>query len=322
MEKRYDIVSIGEILIDMTEIGKNDQGVGLFAANPGGAPANVAVAASKLGAKTAFIGKTGNDPLGNGLRTVLEKNGVDVSGLFTDKTVPTTIAMVSVDESGERDFTFLRDPGADIMLSPEELPVELIQSSKVLHFGSVSLTDEPERSATLKAAELAHEAGVTVSYDPNYRAALWNDTDRALEEIKAALPLADILKVSDEELLLLTGTSHLELGSKALAEAGPWLVLITMGADGVFYRMGSNTGHVPSRRITVADTNGAGDTFFGAALTKLTQLEDMRAVTALRLEEILRFANGAASITTSRSGAIPAMPMLAEVDAVLDGRVF
>lgn len=317
MEKRYDLVTIGEILIDMTEIGKNDQGVSLFAANPGGAPANVAVAASKLGAKSAFIGKTGKDPLGNVLRRALEKNQVDVSGLFEDQIVPTTIAMVSVDEKGERDFTFLRDPGADIMLSSEDLPVKLIQDSKVLHFGSVSLTAEPERSATLKAVEMAREAGITVSYDPNYRTALWDDANRALEEIKAALPLADILKVSDEEMLLLTGTSHLELGSKALAEFGPWLVLVTMGADGVFYRMGGNTGHVPSRRVTVADTNGAGDTFLGAALTKLTQLEDMRAVTPSQLEEILRFANTAASITTSRSGAIPAMPVLAEVEADL-----
>ena len=318
MEKKYDIVSVGEILIDMTEIGKNEKGSSLFAANPGGAPANVAVAASRLGAKTAFIGKTGNDPLGQSLRSVLEKNGVDVSGLSTDKSVPTTIAMVSVDENGERDFTFLRNPGADIMLSAEELPEELIKNSKILHFGSVSLTDEPERSATLRAAEIARAAGVTVSYDPNYRAALWDNEEKALEEMKAALPLADIVKVSDEELLLLTGTSHLELGSKALAEAGPWLVLVTMGADGVFYRMGSSTGHVPGRRVTVADTNGAGDTFFGAVLTKLTGLSDMHAMAVQQLEVILRFANTAASITTSRSGAIPAMPTLVETLEALD----
>lgn len=318
MEKKYDIVSVGEILIDMTEIGKNEKGSSLFAANPGGAPANVAVAASRLGAKTAFIGKTGNDPLGQGLRNVLEKNGVDTAGLSVDKAVPTTIAMVSVDENGERDFTFLRNPGADIMLSSDELPEEMIKNSKILHFGSVSLTDEPERSATLQAAEIARAAGVTVSYDPNYRAALWDNEERALQEMKAALPLADIVKVSDEELQLLTGTSHLELGSKALAEAGPWLVLVTLGADGVFYRMGGNTGHVPGRRVTVADTNGAGDTFFGAVLTKLTGLSDMRAMAVQQLEVILRFANAAASITTSRSGAIPAMPTLAETLAALD----
>lgn len=318
MEKKYDIVSVGEILIDMTEIGKNEKGSSLFAANPGGAPANVAVAASRLGAKTAFIGKTGNDPLGQGLRNVLEKNGVDTAGLSVDKAVPTTIAMVSVDENGERDFTFLRNPGADIMLSSDELPEEMIKNSKILHFGSVSLTDEPERSATLRAAEIARAVGVTVSYDPNYRAALWDNEERALQEMKAALPLADIVKVSDEELQLLTGTSHLELGSKALAEAGPWLVLVTLGADGVFYRMGGNTGHVPGRRVTVADTNGAGDTFFGAVLTKLTGLSDMRAMAVQQLEVILRFANAAASITTSRSGAIPAMPTLAETLAALD----
>ena len=226
--------------------------------------------------------------------------------------------MLSVDENWERDFTFLRNPGADIMLSSDELPEEMIKNSKILHFGSVSLTDEPERSATLRAAEIARAAGVTVSYDPNYRAALWDNEERALQEMKAALPLADIVKVSDEELQLLTGTSHLELGSKALAEAGPWLVLVTLGADGVFYRMGGNTGHVPGRRVTVADTNGAGDTFFGAVLTKLTGLSDMRAMAVQQLEVILRFANAAASITTSRSGAIPAMPTLAETLAALD----
>lgn len=317
MEKKYDLVAVGEVLIDMTETGKTEAGSSVFAANPGGAPANVAVAASKLGAKAAFIGRTGPDPLGEGLREVLEANGVDVSGMSVDKAVPTTIAMVSLDENGERDFTFLRNPGADITLSPEHLPREMIESAKILHFGSVSLTAEPERSATLAAVEIAKQAGNLISYDPNYRPPLWPDEKTAVAEMKAAVPLCDILKVSDEEMVLLSGSGNLSQGSAALTEMGPFLVLITLGADGVFYRMGASTGHISGRQVTVADTNGAGDTFFGAVLCELAKLPDPEEVTVPELEKILRFANYAASVTTSRSGAIPAMPGRQEVEELL-----
>ena len=317
MEKKYDVVAVGEVLIDMTETGKTENGSSVFVANPGGAPANVAVAASRLGAKAAFIGRTGTDPLGEGLRNVLEANGVDVSGMSADPAVPTTIALVSLDEKGERDFTFLRNPGADITLSADHLPPEVVGAGKILHFGSVSLTAEPERSATLAAVEMAKKAGALVSYDPNYRPPLWPDEKTAVAEMKAAIPLCDVLKVSDEEMVLLSGSGNLSQGSASLTEMGPFLVLVTLGADGVFYRMGASTGHIAGRQVTVADTNGAGDTFFGAVLCELSKLPDPEKVTVPELEKILLFANYAASVTTSRSGAIPAMPDRQEVEKLL-----
>ncbi len=317
MERKYDLVSIGEVLIDMTETGEIESGSALFAANPGGAPANVAVVAARLGAKSAFIGRTGQDPLGDGLRNVLEANGVDISGMSVDPTAPTTLALVSLDEKGERNFTFLRSPGADTTLSADSLPIELIGEGKILHFGSVGLTVEPERTAVLTAVQYARQAGNLISYDPNYRPPLWPDEKIAVDEMKAAVPLCDILKVSDEEMVLLSGSGNFSQGSATLSEMGPFLVLVTLGADGVFYRMGGNTGHIPGRQVNVVDTNGAGDTFFGAVLTEMSKLPDPRAITVPQLEEILRFANVAASVTTSRSGAIPAMPSRAEVEEIL-----
>ena len=201
-----DIVAIGEVLIDLTQTGVNQLGVGQYAANPGGAPANLAVAASRLGARTAFVGKVGRDAFGNYLRAVLNENHVDTTGLLTDEREHTTLAVVSVDETGERSFTFYRDPSADVNLDAREIPEDLLKNTRVLHFGSVSLTAEPARSATLYAAKKARENGCLVSYDPNYRASLWGCPEEAVREMKDALPLCDILKISDEELPLLTGT--------------------------------------------------------------------------------------------------------------------
>lgn len=308
-----DIVAIGEVLIDLTQRGVDEQGVGQFAANPGGAPANLAVAAARLGARTAFIGKVGADAYGKYLRTVLEENGVDTQGLLEDPKEPTTLAVVSVDETGERSFSFYRDPSADVNLKPEEIPAALLKNTRVLHFGSVSLTAEPARSATLYAARTARENGCLVSYDPNYRASLWSSQQEAVRVMKAALPLCDILKISDEELPLLTGTNDPEMGSQILAEQGIRLIFITLGADGAFFRLGEQTGSVPGIRVKVGDTNGAGDTFFGAALSKLVK-ENLDQLTMERLTRIAAFANKAASITTSRHGAIPAMPRLEEVE--------
>ena len=308
-----DIVSIGEVLIDLTQRGVDEQGVGQFAANPGGAPANLAVAAARLGASTAFIGKVGADAYGKYLRTVLEENGVDTQGLLEDPKEPTTLAVVSVDETGERSFSFYRDPSADVNLKPEEIPAALLKDTRVLHFGSVSLTAEPARSATLHAARTARENGCLVSYDPNYRASLWSSQEEAVRVMKAALPLCDILKISDEELPLLTGTTDPEMGSRILAEQGIRLIFITLGAEGAFFRLGDRTGSVPGIRVKVGDTNGAGDTFFGAALSKLVK-ENLDQLTMERLTQIAAFANKAASITTSRHGAIPAMPRLEEVE--------
>lgn len=307
-----DITSIGEVLIDLTQTGFNQNGIPLFAANPGGAPANVAVAAARLGAKTAFAGKVGRDGFGNYLRQVLADNGVDVSGLRTGAQA-TTMAIVSVDPSGERDFQFVR--GCDAALTPEEVDAEEIFHSKILHFGSVSLTQGSARNATIFAARSAHQAGVLVSYDPNYRAALWPSEGEAREWMCIPLPLVDVLKISDEELPLLTGSRDLEEGTRLLEERGIQLILVTLGSEGVFCRWKGACWQQPGVAVKVADTNGAGDTFFGAVLSRLCQrnkkpLEDLEAP---ELKEILTFANRAAALTCSRSGAIPAMPTLEEM---------
>lgn len=307
----FDITAVGEILIDLTQSGVNERGIPQFDANPGGAPANLAVAASRLGAKTAFVGKVGKDSFGSSLRACLEENGVDTSHLATDPKEHTTLAVVAVDSTGERHFSFYRDPSADVNLAKED--VSQLPDSRFLHFGSVSLTAEPARSATLFAAETAREKGAVISYDPNYRANLWPDEVTAIERMKQPLPLVDILKVSDEELPLLTGTSDLEAGTAMLAAQGIRLILVTLGPDGAFYRFRGQTGTVPGVPCKVADTNGAGDTFFGALLSRLAREESLDALSIAKLESAIAFANKAASLTTSRPGAIPAMPSLGEM---------
>ena len=308
-----DITAIGEILIDLTQSGRTEQGIPRFDANPGGAPANLAVAASRLGAKTAFIGRVGKDSYGEFLRRTLEENRVDVSGLSVDPVQHTTLAIVTLDETGERSFSFYRDPSADVNLRVEDAPAALLSDTRILHFGSVSLTAEPSRSATLEAAKMAKEHGAWISYDPNYRASLWSDESTAIRQMLEPLPLVDILKVSDEELPLLTGLTDPERGSARLAEKGAKLVLVTLGAEGAFYRFGGKIGHIPGLKVTVGDTNGAGDTFFGALLSQLVKRERLEALTQQELEAMIAFANRAAAITTGRHGAIPAMPTLAEM---------
>lgn len=285
----------------------------MLAANPGGAPANVAVAAARLGAQTAFCGKVGRDGFGSYLSQVLQENGVNISGLHTSKT-PTTMAVVTLSQEGERSFRFVR--GADVELCPEEIDIRSLANTKVLHFGSVSLTAGAARSATIFAARQARQQGVLVSYDPNYRASLWESEEDAVEWMRNPLPLVDLIKLSEEELPLLTGTADPEAASRYLEELGIQLVLITMGEKGAFYRWQGKTGLVPGVATKVADTNGAGDTFLGAALSRLTARGDrpLENLTAEELEKVLAFANRAASITCSRSGAIPAMPTLDELE--------
>lgn len=308
-----DITALGEILIDLTQCGINEQGIPQFTANPGGAPANLAVAAARLGAKTTFIGKVGRDSFGGYLRSCLEENGVDATGLTTDPLRNTTLAVVALDAAGERNFSFYRESSADVNLSAEDIPLSLLADTRFFHFGSVSLTCEPAYSATLYAAQKAKENGAILSYDPNYRASLWPDKQTAIVRMQEPLTLVDVLKVSDEELPLLTGTTDLEAGSAILAAKGIRLVLVTLGAKGSFYWYQGHTGQVPGVPCKVGDTNGAGDTFFGAFLSRLAKHSDLHTLTILELEEMLAFANRAASITTSRHGAIPAMPMLEEV---------
>lgn len=306
------IVTIGEILIDLTQTGFNQQNIPMYAANPGGAPANVAVAAARLGADTAFMGMVGSDGFGSYLAQVLEENRVNTQGLRVGQGA-TTLAVVSVNSQGERSFQFMR--GADANLTPDQVDGDLIAGAGVLHFGSVSLTADPARSATLHAVEEAKAQGVTVSYDPNYRAALWEDQEEAVAWMRRPLDQVDILKLSDEEMELLSGYGDPQQCSQAMADKGISLVLITLGSEGVFYRFRGHTGVVPGVPTKVADTNGAGDTFFGAVLSRLSLRPQgvLEGLEVPELEDILAFANRAASVTCSRSGAIPAMPTLEEV---------
>ena len=307
-----DITAIGEILIDLTQIGTDSQGVGLFAAYPGGAPANVAVAAARLGASCAFLGKVGRDGFGDTLIRTLRDNGVDADGVCRGD-LPTTMATVTISPQGERSFRFLR--GSNQTLDTREAEDHLPEHTAFLHFGSVSLTAGPSRSATIFAARQARANGALISFDPNYRPALWPSQESAVEWMTLPLPLVDIIKLSDEELSLVTGTEDLEIGCLALARKGIRLVLVTLGAKGVFYRWHGNTGLVPGVPVQVADTNGAGDTFLGAVLSWLARRTPgpLEGLSLAELEEILFFANRAAALTCSRSGAIPAMPTLAEL---------
>ena len=313
------IMTLGEVLIDLTQTGTDNKGIPQFAAFPGGAPANVAVAASRLGAQTGFIGKIGKDAFGAQLRKTLETDYVDTAFLFESEEVPTTLAIVSVDANGERSFSFFRDPGADTQLLKEEAIAFLNRELPfILHFGSLSLTTEPSRSAALEAAQRAREKGVLISYDPNYRAALWDSEETAVNWMKTPLNMIDVLKISDEELLLLTGTDDLEEGSRILGEYGLSLIMITLGSEGVFYRCKGNSGEgdlygiVPAEEVSVCDTNGAGDTFLGAVLAQIASNGSIPAERE-HLEAMLTFANRAAALTCSRPGAIPAMPTLAEL---------
>ncbi|MGX8774066.1 MAG: carbohydrate kinase family protein [Bacillota bacterium] len=309
-------MTLGEVLIDLTQTGIDEKSIPQYKAFPGGAPANVAVAASRLGAAAGFTGKIGRDSFGAQLRKALEDDSVDTACLFETEDVPTTLAIVSVDEKGERSFSFYRTPGADTQLTAAEAVgfLDAADLPKILHFGSLSLTAEPSRQAALTAVKEARENGVLISYDPNYREALWPDEEEAVFWMKAPLKMVDILKISDEELVLLTGTDNLDEGSGILAGYGIRLIMITLGSEGVYYRFGDICGTVAAEKVTVCDTNGAGDTFLGAVLAKLVESGAADIVTDEEtLREILAFANRAAAITCSRAGAIPAMPTREEL---------
>ena len=240
--------------------------------------------------------------------------------MLTDASAPTTLAVVSLTDSGERSFSFYRRNCADTLLSSGEISLDLLRDTRFLHFGSVSLTDDPARSATLFAAQKAKELGATVTYDPNYRANLWNSEEEAVERMKSVLGFVDILKISDEELPLLTGTDDPEAGTRQLFdESGISLILLTLGPDGAYYRRGDETGRAEGFKVKVADTNGAGDTFFGAFLSRMAALGIYKPgeLSSGQLFESVRTANLAASLTTSRHGAIPAMPDLKELEEKL-----
>ncbi|MBR6185904.1 MAG: carbohydrate kinase [Clostridia bacterium] len=306
------ITSIGEILVDMTQTHIDENGIPHFAANPGGAPANVAVAAAKLGIEAGFIGCVGDDAYGRLLRDTLTRFGVSTDGLQVTGKANTTLAIVTVDPAGERSFSFYRKPGADTMIDAAEA-IRAARGTGILHFGSVSLTDPVCRDAVITAVQAAKNDGALITYDPNYRAALWEHEDAAVLQMRAVLPLCDIVKISDEETTLLCGVKAPEEALDKLMALGVRLAVVTLGPDGAMWRCGDLQGRAPGCPVKVADTNGAGDTFFGAFLSRIAAHGGLDGLTADQINAFVRFANKAASITTSRRGAIPAMPTLQEV---------
>lgn len=305
------ITAIGELLIDLTHAGFDPQGVELFAANPGGAPANVAAACAKLGAESAFIGRVGKDAFGESAVRLLRSCGVDTSGVSFDGNAPTTLAVVSLDGQGERSFQFYRDMGADTRLAREHVPDGMIASSRVLHFGSLSLTHEPCRSALLHALDVAEAHGVLRSYDANYRASLWHGEGEAVEAMRYLLHRADIVKLSAEELALLAGgEGGIEAAARRVLECGCALLFVTCGAEGAYWAGANSFGFTPAEKIAAVDTNGAGDSFMGAALTRLAGVSrrELRALGDGFLRGVIAFASRAAAITCTRHGTIPALP--------------
>lgn len=316
----FSITALGEILIDFTPAGVSPTGSRLFEQNPGGAPANVLACMSRLGHKTAFIGKIGDDMHGAFLRETLRRSGIDDHGLITDPDTFTTLAFVALAADGARTFSFARKPGADARLTPEEVDESRIRDSRIFHFGSISLSAEPARTATLHALQIAWTAGCIVSYDPNYRAPLWESEAAAIREMRAALPFADVVKISDEETALLTGESDPVAAARVLIAGGAKLVAVTLGAHGALVATSVGETHVPGFAAHAVDSTGAGDSFFGGFLHCLLQSQKAPAeVTLSEAADFARFGCAVASLCVERRGAIPAMPDPAEVFRRLNG---
>ncbi len=312
--KKYDVIALGELLIDFTQNGLSEQGNGLFEANPGGAPCNVLSMLNNLGKKTSFIGKVGNDQFGKTLKKALEELGIGTENLLMDDEVHTTLALVHTFADGDRDFSFYRNPGADMMLTVDELNLDLIRDTRIFHFGTLSMTHEGIRATTKKAVETAKEAGDLISFDPNLREPLWDSLDNAKEQVRWGLGKCDVLKISDNEIQWLTGEEDFTAGVKKIREEFPIpLILVSMGRDGSRAYYGDHYVEVaPFLQENTIETTGAGDTFCACVLNYVLEhgLEDL---TDEQLKEMLTFANAAASIITTRKGALRVMPTREEV---------
>ena len=318
MEKKYDVVALGELLIDFTENGLSSQGNPLMEANPGGAPCNVLAMLNKLGKKTAFIGKVGRDQFGTMLKTVVEESGTDVTNLMMDDEVHTTLAFVHTFPDGDREFSFYRNPGADMMLKKEEVDPEIIKAAKIFHFGTLSSTHPEVREATRHAIDVAKENGLLVSFDPNLREPLWDSLEDARKEIEYGLGKCDILKISDNEMEFMTGTDDYNKGVEMLRESYDIpLIFVTLGKEGSRAYYKDMIGEVaPFIRKDTIETTGAGDTFEACALNYVLE-HGLENLTEENLKELLRFANAGASIITSRKGALKVMPEKEEIEKVL-----
>ena len=305
-----DVVALGELLIDFATVGADADGYPTMAAHPGGAPANFLAALTKFGAKTALIGKVGSDTFGKLLLNTLKSAGIETKGMVVTDEVFTTLAFVTFDAHGDRDFAFSRKPGADTCLNFEEIDLSLIDEAKIFHFGTLSLTHEPARTATQKCVAYAKNAGKLITYDPNLRKPLWADLEEAKEQLLWGLAQADVVKISDEEVEFLFGLG-VEAGAKHILENfGVKLVFVTCGSEGCFFKNTNAEGHVPSLSgISVIDTTGAGDIFGGSAVWKLLQTgKAPEALTEAELRNIVTFACTAAGLSTTKSGGISSVP--------------
>jgi len=319
MDKKFDVVALGELLIDFTQNGMSAQGNPLFEANPGGAPCNVLAMLKKLGKSTAFIGKVGDDMFGRSLRDIVASIDIDTTSLLFDKDVNTTLAFVQTFENGDRDFSFYRNPGADMMLTADEIPEDLIKGAKIFHFGTLSMTHEAVREATKKAVAIAKENGCLISFDPNLRPPLWSSLDAAKEQIEWGLSQCDILKIADNEIEFLSGSADFDKGAAYLKKNYPQIRLfnITAGADGSYAYYGDKSVFVPAFKLGgTIETTGAGDTFCASVLGFALEhgLDDL---TEGDLTDMLRFANAAAYIVTTKKGAILSMPDREDVERIL-----
>jgi fructokinase len=319
----YDVIALGELLIDFTGGQVSDRGDPLFAANPGGAPCNVLAMLSRLGKRTAFVGKVGQDLFGEMLGKTLSQVEIEGKFLIKDPTAHTTLAFVHNTPDGDRSFSFYRDPGADELLTQAELPTEALQHTRIFHFGSLSLTREPVRTATKTALELSRQGGAMISFDPNLRPSLWSSLEEAKDQMCWGCSVCDVLKVAEEELAFLTGCDDREAGVRSLQNTYPdlRLILVTLGKRGSMAALGDLRVTCPTYlQVPAVDATGAGDTFCGCCLGYLLD-HDLEALNEADLLEMLLFANAAASLVTGRPGAIRSMPSPQEVRALMaEGR--
>ena len=319
MEKNYDVIALGELLIDFTMNGQSEQGNNMFEACPGGAPCNVLALLNKMGKKTAFIGKVGKDQFGTLLRETITEAGIDASHLVTDDQVNTTLAFVHTFPDGDREFSFYRNPGADMMLTEEEIDPAFIAQTKIFHFGTLSMTHDGVRTATKKAVKAAKDAGCLVSFDPNLRPPLWSSLDLAKEQMEYGFSVCDILKISDNEIQFVSGKEDYDEGIAYLQEKYDIpMILLTMGKDGSrAYYKGMRVER-PGFSVKAIETTGAGDTFCGSTLNYIAE-HGFGDLTEDNLGELLTFANAAAALVTTKKGAIRAMPAREEVEALIRG---
>ncbi len=309
MSARFDVVALGELLIDFAAVSTDADGYPTMKANPGGAPCNFLAALAAYGCKTAFLGKVGDDDFGKMLLKTLEKAGIDISAMVVDPTVFTTLAFVRIDERGDRTFSFARKPGADTRLEWDEIDRSVIENAAVFHFGTLSLTDEPAASATRKAVEYAKKLGKMITFDPNWRLPLWDDPARAKDAILWGLKQADVVKISDEEVEFALGCPPEEGAQRLLDDFGVSLAMVTLGADGCILKNGKAEYRAPAPAVHPIDTTGAGDIFGGSALARLLELGRGPSVLKLGdLKYIADYALAAASLSTETVGGIPSIP--------------